>query len=75
MDQDCQQKLETVKRLQNDIEKMQCCLLCEREQNKTLVIDHDDTKSKLAQVTEKNKRLQEDLDKFMEDSQSKVILS
>ncbi len=75
MEQDYQQKSEAVKRLQNEIEKMQCCLLCEREQNKTLGIEHSDTKAKLAKVTEKNKKLQEDLDTFMEESHSKVQLS
>ena len=61
-----------MKKLRNEIEKMQCCLLCEREQNKTLITEHEDTKAKLESVTGKNKKLQEDLDKFVSESNAKV---
>lgn len=58
--------------LEKEIERLQCGLLCEKEQNKSLSVEHANIKGQLQKAREQNMKLQEELDRTVEDSLAKV---
>lgn len=72
MQQTLHEKTEVIKSFEAEMEKVQCGLMCEREQTTTLSIEHTTTKAKLVTVQNQSKRIQEDLDHLRRDSQAKV---
>ena len=73
VESELQQKLEVIKSLQTEVERLQCGLLCEKEQNTTLGIEQSSAKVELQKAKSENARLLDELNRLVKDSQAKVM--
>lgn len=64
--------METIKSLETMVEKLQCGLMCEKEQNTTMGIEQSSAMTELQKAKIENVRIMEELSKIIQDSQTKV---
>lgn len=66
---------ELLKSLEAEVEKLQCGLICEKEQNTTMSIENEATKVQLQKARDQIKMLEAELDGIMDEAQAKVHTS
>lgn len=72
MTHDIQRKNDALKSFETEVEKLQCGLICEKEQITTLSMEQTNIKEQLQRAREQKRSLEAELDSVMEESQEKV---
>ena len=75
METEVQRKMETIKSLEAEVEKLQCGLMCQREQNTTLGMEQNTAIVELQKAKTENARIMEELNMVIKDSQTKVRIA
>ena len=72
MEHELQRKNEALKSLESEVEKLQCGIICEKEQVTTMGIEHSDLRMQLQSVKEQKKQLENEMDELIQKSETKV---
>ncbi len=73
MEHEIQRKNEALKSLESEVGKLQCGLICEKEQIATLCIEQSDIRGQLQKARDQKKKLEAELDAVAQESQAKVL--
>jgi septal ring factor EnvC (AmiA/AmiB activator) len=74
MGQDIQRKNEALKSFESEIEKLQCSLICEKEQSATLGMEQTNMATQLQKAREQKRGLEAELESCIGECRAKVKL-
>lgn len=72
---DIQRKNEALKSLESEVEKLQCSLICEKEQTATLDLEQSTLIGQLQKAKDQKRNLEAELEQCKEECHAKVFLT